>query len=280
MTKLAPEEFNLITEYIHAITGIALDQSKAYLIESRLDSIIKELNCSSFSDLCHKAKADPAKSIERKIIDAISTNETQFFRDTGPFELLRHKILPELIDTRGAKPSGLLPTPIRIWSAACSTGQEVYSIAIVLKELLPDLKQYNIKLLGTDISDAAIAQSSYGTYNKFEIERGLQPEKLNKYFYRNGDNWKIKDEIRTMATFRKLNLMLPLNGLGKFDIVFCRNVAIYFDLDARKKLFDKIADALEPDGYLIIGATESLTGICPRFEPQQHLKTIFYQLKT
>jgi chemotaxis protein methyltransferase CheR len=280
MTKIAPEEVNLICEYIHAITGIALDQSKAYLIESRLDSIIKEFNCSSFSDLCYKAKADAGKLIEKKIIDAISTNETQFFRDTGPFELLRHKILPELIDTRGAKSTGLLPTPIRIWSAACSTGQEVYSIAIVLKELLPDLKKYNIKLLGTDISDAAIAQSSYGTYNKFEIERGLNPEKLNKYFSRNGDNWKIKDEIRGMATFRKLNLMLPLNGLGKFDIVFCRNVAIYFDLDARKKLFDKIADALEPDGYLIIGATESLTGICPRFEPRQHLKTIFYQLKT
>nr|MBC8362536.1 protein-glutamate O-methyltransferase CheR [Candidatus Desulfatibia profunda] len=280
MTKITPDEVKFIAQYICNISGISLDQSKAYLFETRLGGILQEFGCSSFNDLHYKAKADVSKALERKIIDAISTNETLFFRDTGPFELLRHKILPDIIDRRSAKSSGRLPTPIRIWSAACSTGQEVYSIAIVLKELLPDLSKYNIKLLGTDISGAAIAQSSYGAYNKFEIERGLPPDKLLKYFSRNGDNWKIKDEIRAMVLFKKLNLMLPLIGLGKFDIVFCRNVAIYFNLDDKKKLFDKIADILEPDGYLIIGSTESLTGICPRFEPKRYLKSIFYQLKT
>jgi chemotaxis protein methyltransferase CheR len=278
MKKITPDEFKIIAKYIHDISGIFLDQSKAYLLETRLDSLVKENGCSSYSDLYHKAKADASKAIERKIIDAISTNETLFFRDTSPFDVLQHKIIPDLIDLRTAK-SSFLPPQIRIWSAACSTGQEVYSIAIVLKELLPDLKKYNLKLLGTDISDAAVAQSSYGSYNKFEIERGLQADKLQKYFSRNGDNWKIKDDIRAMATFRKLNLLLPLNGLGKFDIVFCRNVAIYFTMEDRKKLFNKIADILEPDGYLIIGSTESLTGICPRFEPKRHIKSIFYQLK-
>jgi chemotaxis protein methyltransferase CheR len=279
MKKITPDEFKIIAKYIHDISGIFLDQSKAYLLETRLDSLVKENGCSSLTELYHQAKADGTKSIERKIIDAISTNETMFFRDISPFDVLQHKILPDLIDIRSANSSSFLPPQIRIWSAACATGQEVYSIAMVLKELLPDLNKYNITLLGTDISDASISQSSCGSYNKFEIERGLPQEKLIRYFSRNGDNWKIKDDIRAMVKFSNLNLMLPLNGLGKFDIVFCRNVAIYFTIEDRKKLFNKIADILEPDGYLIIGSTESLAGICPRFEPKRHIKSIFYQLK-
>ncbi len=278
MKKITPDELKIMAKYIHAICGISLDQSKAYLIETRLGGLLAETGCSSYNDLCHKAKADVSKVIERKIIDAISTNETLFFRDTSPFDVLQHKIIPDLIDLRSAK-SSFLPPQIRIWSAACSTGQEVYSIAIVLKELLSDLKKYNLKLLGTDISDAAIAQSSYGSYNKFEIERGLQADKLTKYFTRSGDGWKIKDEIRSMAMFRKLNLMLPFTGVGKFDIVLCRNVAIYFNLEDRKKLFEKIADVMEPDGYLLIGSSESLTAVCPRLIPKRYLRSIFYQLK-
>ena len=278
MIKITPEELKIITGYIHDISGIHLDASKKYLLETRLSVIAEEHGCASYKELYDKAKRDPRKRIEKQIIDAISTNETLFFRDNGPFELLRHKILPELIDARTPK-SPRLKTPIRIWSAAASTGQEVYSIAIVLKELLGDTSKYNIKLLGTDISDAAIRQASIGKYNKFEIERGLPRDKLNKYFTLSGGFWKIKDEIRIMANFRKLNLMLPFAGLGKFDIVFCRNVAIYFTLEDRKKLFNKIADILEPDGYLIIGSTESLTGVCPRFTPKRHLRSIYYQLK-
>ena len=166
-----------------------------------------------------------------------------------------------------------------MWSAASSTGQELYSVAIVLQELLGDLSKYTIKLSGTDISDAAVAQASSGKYNKFEIERGLARDKLTKYFTMNGQTWKVSDQLRSMVNFRKLNLMLPFTGLGKFDIVLCRNVAIYFTLEDRKKLFNKIADVLEPDGYLIIGSTESLTGICPRFIPKRHLRSIFYQLQ-
>jgi len=279
MIKDKTDDIKEISKYILDISGINLDESKAYLIETRLGGLIKEYECSSYKELRSKAETDSNKTIENKIIDAISTNETLFFRDREPFEVLQHKILPDLIDRRTEKASGLLPIPIRIWSAACSTGQEAYSIAIVLKELLPDLKKYNVKLLGTDISDSAIGQASYGTYNKFEIERGLSKGKLEKYFIPNGGNWKISDEIRAMVSFNKGNILKPFAGVEKLDIIFCRNVAIYFDLEERKKLFENIASVLEPDGFLIVGSTESLTGICPIFEPKRYLRTIYYQLK-
>ena len=278
MLKITVEEIKLITKYIYEISGIYLDESKKYLLETRLNSIAEEQGCSSYHDFYKKAKADVSKTIERKVIDAISTNETLFFRDSGPFQLLQHKIFPELIDARSSKNSPL-KTNIKIWSAASSTGQELYSVAIVLNELLKDMSKYSIKLLGTDISDAAIAQASSGKFNKFEIERGLPRDKLNRYFSPAGQTWKINDQIRAMVNFRKFNLMDSFAGLGKFDIVLCRNVAIYFTLEDRKRLFNKIADILEPDGYLIIGSTESLTGICPRFIPKRHLRSIFYQLQ-
>ncbi len=278
MLKISPEEIKLITKYIYDISGIYLDVSKKYLLETRLNSLAEEQGCTTYQDFYKKIKADPTKTIERKIIDAISTNETLFFRDTGPFELLQHKIFPELIDARSSK-SSMLKTSLKIWSAASSTGQELYSVAIVLHELLKDLSKYSIKLMGTDISDAAVSQASSGKYNKFEIERGLAREKLSKYFTPMGQTWKVNDQLRAMVNFRKFNLMTPFTGLGKFDIILCRNVAIYFTLEDRKKLFNKIAEVLEPDGYLIIGSTESLTGVCPRFIPKRHLRSIFYQLK-
>jgi chemotaxis protein methyltransferase CheR len=278
MLKISPDELKLVAQYIHDISGIYLDQGKAYLFETRLGSIASEHGCKTYKELYQKAKTEPSKSIERKIIDAISTNETLFFRDKGPFELLQHKLLPELIDAR-TPGSPALKTNIKIWSAASSTGQELYSIAITLKELLPDFSRYTIKLLGTDISDGAVAQASRGKYNKFEMERGLPGDKLQRYFTMFGDSWTIKDEIRAMVQFRKLNLMLPFADLGKFDIIFCRNVAIYFTLPDRQKLFNKIADSLADDGYLIIGSTESLTGICPLFVPKRYLRSIFYQKK-
>jgi chemotaxis protein methyltransferase CheR len=276
MIKITPSELALIAQYIHEISGIYLDQSKAYLFETRLGSIAEGLGCKSYQDLYNRAKKDAAKNIERQIVDAISTNETLFFRDKGPFELLQHKLLPELIDARTPS-TPALKTNIKIWSAASSTGQELYSIAIIIKELLKDLSRYSIKLLGTDISDTAISQASYGKYNKFEIERGLDQRYLQRYFTLLGDSWKIKDEIRAMVNFRKLNLMTPFSALGKFDIIFCRNVAIYFTLEDRKKLFNRIADSLADDGFLVIGSTESLSGVCPRFIPKRHLRAIFYQ---
>ena len=171
-------------------------------------------------------KTDFKKEIENLIIDAISTNETYFFRDKSPFQLLQHKFFPDLIDRRSKNKFGK-PT-IRLWSAANSTGQEIYSIAMTLLEMGVTPKDYNIKLFGTDISDAAIAQASYGAYNKFEVARGLEPTRLKRYFDPHGDKYKIKDELRVMAQFKKMNLMKPFIGIGKFDIVLCRNVMILF----------------------------------------------------
>jgi chemotaxis protein methyltransferase CheR len=278
MIKIKPDEVKLLSQYIYSISGIFLDDKKTYLIETRLKDLLEVEKCNSYSELYYKAKSDSGRTIERKIIDAITTNETLFFRDSSPFEMFKYKIMPELIDRRSVA-AGAMPIPIRIWSAACSTGQELYSLAIIIKELLPNLKKYNIKLLGTDISDEAIAKASYGHYNKFEIDRGLDKEKMQRYFTQNNNSWKIRDDIRAMVMFQKINLMNPLIGIGKFDIVLCRNVAIYFNNEDRKKLFDKIAGVLERDGYLIIGSTESLTGISQRFEPQRHLRSVFYKVK-
>lgn len=278
MIKITPEEVTVLSKYVADISGIFLDHSKAYLLESRLGGLVEKFGCGSYSQLHMRAKCEADGFLEQEIIGAITTNETSFFRDTVPFELLKHKILCDLIDKRKSQSSGYFPTPIRIWSAACSTGQEVYSIAIVLKEVLQDLNKFDIKILGTDISSRAVAQAGYGQYNKFEIERGLSKERLEKYFNRNANAWKIKDEIRAMVTFKKYNLMDPIAHLGKFDIIFCRNVAIYFTPEGRAKLFDKIGDVLETDGYLIIGATESLVSVCPKFEPMRYLSSVFYQL--
>ncbi|MFC1523276.1 CheR family methyltransferase [Thermodesulfobacteriota bacterium] len=278
MVKITPDEFQKFSKYIYGITGIVLGEGKAYLLETRLSSLLAEKDCASFSELFEKIQFDSGKVLTREIINRITTNETSFFRDNVPFELLQHKIVPDLIDQRTPS-SKHLKIPINIWSAACSTGQEIYSTAIVLRELLSDIKQYNIKLMGTDISDAAIDKASYGLYNQFEIGRGLSKEKKHKYFVLHESAWKIKDEIRAMVTFRKQNLLLPFEGVAKFDIILCRNVAIYFNIEDRKKLFNRIADILNPDGYLIVGVSEPITGICPRFEPKRYLRSIFYQLK-
>ncbi|MBF0120859.1 MAG: protein-glutamate O-methyltransferase CheR [Desulfobacterales bacterium] len=279
MVKITPAEFKVLSKYILEISGIVLESGKEYLIETRLNILLEELKYSSYSELYHNAKNDPKKDIEKKIVDAISTNETYFFRDTAPFELLQYKIMPDIIDKKLTLNRGKYPIAIRIWSAACSTGQELYSIAIVLKEMLRDLKLYNITLMGTDISNAAISQASYARYNKFEVTRGLSPLLLKKYFNQEGEYWRIKDEIRAMAAFKKMNLLEPFIGLGKFDIIFFRNVAIYFSPQERTKLYDKISKVVEPEGYLIIGATESLTNDTTLFTPKKYVKSIFYQLK-
>ena len=278
MIKITSEEIQLFSEYIYKMSGIVLDDRKAYLFESRLIRILEEQACATYKELYFKATTDDTRILERQIIDAITTGETLFFRDASPFEMLKHKILPDLIDRRSSRAGGNIKTPIRIWSAGCSTGQEVYSIAMVLKETLPDLNRFQITLVGTDISDAAIAHASYGQYNKFEIERGLPLDKLNRYFQKNDSNWRISDEIRAMVSFRKLNLMQPFENQGTFDIIFCRNVSIYFSQADRRRLFNKIADKLVSDGYLIIGSSESLLGICPRLQPRRHVRSVFYQM--
>lgn len=276
--KVTPEEFRDFSRYILDISGIALDVGKEYLLETRLNPILTRLACKSYAELLRKAKFDPKKDIENEIIDAISTNETYFFRDKSPFALLQHKIIPDLIDKRSSKTFSGRPT-IRLWSAANSTGQEIYSIAMILLEMGVTPDNYNIKLFGTDISDAAIAQASYGVYNKFEVARGLDPARLNRYFTPHESGYKIKDELRVMVQFKKMNLMKPFVGMGKFDIVLCRNVMIYFTNQDRKRIYQNIARVMEPDGYLLIGSTESLINDTDLYASSKYLNSIFYQFK-
>ncbi|MGC4118928.1 MAG: protein-glutamate O-methyltransferase CheR [Myxococcales bacterium] len=249
------------SRYVFELCGIVLDETKGYLLETRLAPLLRETSSTSFSELYRKAKADPGPKMRQSIIDAITTNETSFFRDTSPFELLRHKLIPEAVDRY--KKLNVRPVPLRIWSAACSTGQEAYSTAITLKETLGDLSGYDLRILGTDISDRAVAQASYGHFHRMDLERGLLPEQINRHFEKVGDRYKARDELRAMMTFRHLNLLQPLSVPGPFDLIFCRNVAIYFSEADRAKLFQRLGALLGPEGSLIIGATESIGALVP-----------------
>jgi chemotaxis protein methyltransferase CheR len=275
MIHLQPQERQEVTQYIYSICSIALDHSKDYLIEGRLNPLLEATGSNTFAQFISRARDDRSGALNRRIIDQITTGETLFFRDSAPFDLLRYKVIPELVDRRRGAGARI---PIRVWSAACSTGQEVYSLGIVLRETLGDTNRYDIKILGTDISDQAVARANAGYFSEIEMARGLGDAARLRYFTPDPKGWKIRDEIRALATFKKLNLMNDFSSLGKFDIVFCRNVAIYFNEKDRASLFNRIEQRLERDGYLVIGAMESLTGICPQLESRRHLRSVFYQL--
>jgi chemotaxis protein methyltransferase CheR len=279
MGPISKEAFEAICAYVYGLTGITLDKSKTYLVETRLGGLVGELGLSGYAALLAKAKADPARQLEKQIIDAITTNETLFFRDSAPFELLREKILPEIKLKSGKSGLPGRSAPIRIWSAACSTGQEIYSIAITAREALNG-GGANIRLIGSDISEAAMAAAREAVYSKFEIDRGMPERLLGKYFTPHGRKWRLCPEVRSMAEFRKVNLMGPLEAMGKFDVIFCRNVAIYFSQADKARLFERLAKCLTADGYLIIGSTESLRGVSPVFELKMHGRAAYYQIKS
>lgn len=276
MIALQPDEHQAMADYIYSLCAITLDRSKGYLIESRLSQLVEELGCRSFRDLMTRARAETDGVIKRRIIGGITTNETFFFRDTAPFDLLRHKLIPELVDRRKA---GGGTQPIRIWSAACSTGQEIYSVAMVLKEVLGDPFRYGVRLLGTDISDEAVTKASKGIFTPVEIARGLNDPLRARYFRQVAGGWQIADELRALVAFKKRNLMADFADLGKFDVVFCRNVAIYFNERDKIALFGRLERALDRDGVLLIGAMESLAGMCPQFESKRYQRAVFYQIK-
>jgi chemotaxis protein methyltransferase CheR len=274
--NLQPDEHQAMADYIYSLCAITLDQTKGYLIESRLSHLVDALGCRSFRDLMARAKAETDGAIKRRIIDGITTNETLFFRDSAPFDLLRFKLIPQMRDRR--KGSGGT-APIRIWSAACSTGQEIYSVAMVLKEVLGDPYRYGVRLLGTDISDEAVAKASKGIFTQVEISRGLPDAARLKYFRPVEGGWQISDELRALVSFKKKNLMADFGELGRFDVVFCRNVAIYFNERDKIALFGRLERALERNGVLLVGAMESLSGICPQFESKRHERAVYYQVK-
>jgi chemotaxis protein methyltransferase CheR len=261
---------------IAALTGIQLDGGKDYFVAARLEGLRQQEGDTTIADLCERARRASHGPLARRLIDAITVKETLFFRDGAPFELLRRHLLPALIARRGGQAAGR-PAPVRIWSAACSTGQEVYSLAILLRELLGPHAGERVQLLGTDISGEAVARAREGVYSRFEIERGLGADQLARYFEPAGRRWRVREDLRALARFETRNLLAPLT-LGPFDLVLCRNVAIYFDLAVRKDLFARLARTLDPGGFLLVGATESLVGVDDRFTPRRQCGAVYYQI--
>ena len=271
--QVTSAEITFVTRLVDELCGVMLDDSKAYLIESRLGELARSSGCASYRDLCQKARYANDPALRQKIVDAITTQETLFFRDGNPFEALRHRLIPDLVDGKAGTP---FARRIRIWSAAASTGQEPYSIAICLRETIPDIQAWDVQILATDISDGAIKQASLGRYAAHEIQRGMPQPLLAKYFTSQNGAWKIKDDVRAMVSFQKRNLLEPFTGIGPFDIIFCRNVAIYFDAPRRRDLFLRLADRLTPNGALLVGSSESLIDLGPRFAPQNHCRATYY----
>ncbi|WP_300465170.1 protein-glutamate O-methyltransferase CheR [Desulfobacula sp.] len=254
-------------------SGIVLKKNKAYLLENRLQPLIEEYSLSSFEDLI--AKANDSSQLTNHIVDLMTTNETSFFRDKRPYALLKEKLLPDWQVNWGQARGHL-----NIWSCACSTGQEVYSIAITLMEYFKEnFINHNIKVKASDISDSAIVKASRGQYSNYEVSRGLNAVQLKRYFTREDANWKIRDELGSMVHFEKMNLLQPKVEYKKFDIIFCRNVAIYFSKTDRQRLFQSLSLCLNKNGVLIIGATESLFDIHKKWKRVDYNGTAYYILK-
>ncbi len=270
--KPTSHDIEAVCDYVQALCGIYLDSSKDYLIESRLSRLVAQYECSNYAELTRKARS--SSQLETDVINAITTNETLWFRDNAPFEALRHKIFPELID---AKQGSLHPKRFRIWSAACSTGQEAYSIAMAFADVVPDFETWDLQILGTDISPDAVDKANRGIYSDLEISRGLEQRYQGSYFVRNGRDWQINEVLRKVCKFEQRNLLSSWNHQNEFDIVFCRNVAIYFKPDDRRQLFNRIKDALVPGGWFFAGAGESLMEMGENWRPHQHCRATCYQ---
>jgi chemotaxis protein methyltransferase CheR len=272
--QVTQEEIPEVSRLVNELCGVILDETKGYLIESRLSRLAEAAGCATFREFAQKARLPANAAIRNEIVDAITTQETLFFRDDSPFEALKYRVLPDLIDAKTRTGS---PKRLRFWSAACSTGQEPYSIAMALCEIIPDILSWNVAILGTDISNAAIKHSSMGRYAKHEIQRGMKPNLLSRYFTEEQGGWKVKDHLRSLVSFGRRNLLEPFGELGPFDVIFCRNVAIYFNGPARRSLFHRLAERLAPDGYLFTGSAECLTDLGPQFAPRHHCHAVYYQ---
>jgi chemotaxis protein methyltransferase CheR len=270
--NVKPEEIPAVARLVHDLCGVVLDDSKSYLIDSRLGRMADAASCANFADFCLKARSSP--TLQSLIADAITTQETLFFRDTAPFDTLQYKAIPEIID---AKEGTLSAHKLRIWSAACSTGQEPYSIAMTLCNLISDINNWDVRILATDISESSLMHASMGRYNNFDASRGLPEQMRSKYFEKAPGGWRVKEKIRYMIQFDCRNLLDPMTGIGPFDIIFCRNVAIYFDMETKRDLFIRLAERLTPAGYLFVGSSECLANLDRRFVAQHHCQSVFYQ---
>src|ERR1700719_2421565 len=252
-------DYEFLRKLLKERSGLDLSADKQYLVESRLIPLARRVGLAGIAELVQKIKGG-AEALTSEVVEAMTTNETFFFRDKIPFDHLRQTVLPELVQARASRRS------LRIWCAASSTGQEPYSIAMCVKEFA-GLAGWRVEIVGTDLSQAVLEKSKAGVYSQFEVQRGLPIQMLVKYFTQVGELWQLNADIRAMVQHRQLNLLQDFSHLGTFDVIFCRNVLIYFDQDTKVAVFDRLARMIEPDGVLTLGAAESVVGISDAFKP-------------
>jgi chemotaxis protein methyltransferase CheR len=257
--SIRPDDFHYISSIVKDEIGIVLEGGKEYLVESRLAPIAQSEGYSSLEALVVAAKLASNKALKQRVLEAMTTNETLFFRDGKPFEALKTDILPAIIDARRPTRS------LTIWCAACSSGQEPYSICMLIRENFPELSSWNIKIRATDISSEPLAKARDGMYTQFEVNRGLPVPLLMKYFTRVGMKWQVNQELRSMVDFSTLNLLDPWVVLPRCDIILMRNVLIYFDEATKRVIFEKVLDKVAPDGYYFVGGSETIGALESRF---------------
>ncbi len=266
-------EYNTFRQYLEDACGIVLGENKHYLVTSRLKRVTEEFSFPSLSDMMKTLVTGNNPRLREKVIDAMTTNETMWFRDVYPFEILRNNLLPELAEKKA---------PIRIWSAASSTGQEAYSISMTVSEFQqqnPGKLTSSVEIVGTDISQTVVNQAQQGAYDELSVVRGLSPERRDKFFTHKDDKWIINPDIKLRTRFTELNLLNSYNLLGKFDIIFCRNVLIYFSSEMKKDILERMAKILKPGGTLILGGSESPTGYTREFMMVRYPDGVVYRLK-
>ena len=263
---MRPEDFQYLAQLLKQRSGLALSDDKAYLIESRLLPIARNQAVGDIAQLCHLLRTKPTEALLVEITEAMTTNESSFFRDIKPYECLRNQVFPLIMAKQPSK-------TMRIWSAACSTGQEPYSVAICIQEDMAKMSGWRFEIMATDLARKVVDKAELGIYSQFEAQRGLPIQMLVKYFASRPDTtWQVKDNIRQMVQFRTNNLLEDYSGLGKFDIIFVRNVLIYFDEATKAQITEKMARSLHPHGVLILGSTESLVDPNGRFKPMDDFR--------
>jgi chemotaxis protein methyltransferase CheR len=257
---VTPPDYEYLRKLLRDQSGLDLSTDKQYLIESRLLPLARKAGLPGISDLVQKMKGG-SNALITQVVEAMTTNETFFFRDKVPFDHFRDTIMPEMLKLRAARKS------LRIWCAAGSTGQEPYSLAMCLKEMSAALSGWRVEILATDLSQEVLEKSRTGIYSQFEVQRGLPIQMLVKYFKQIGELWQINPDIRAMVAHRQLNLLHDFGQLGSFDVIFCRNVLIYFDQETKANIFGRLARSMEPDGFLVLGAAETVVGLTEAFKP-------------
>jgi chemotaxis protein methyltransferase CheR len=255
---VTPPDYDYLRKLLREHSGLDLSTDKQYLIESRLLPLSRNAGLSGISELVQKIKGG-SPSITAQVVEAMTTNETLFFRDKVPFDHFRDVIMPGILQARASRRS------VRIWCAAGSTGQEPYSLAMSLKEMGAALAGWRVEILATDLSQEVLEKSRVGIYSQFEVQRGLPIQMLLKYFKQAGEFWQINPDIRAMVQHGKLNLLHDFSQLGIFDVIFCRNVLIYFDQDTKTGIFDRLARVIKPDGFLVLGSAETVMGLTDVF---------------